>query len=821
MPKYPICIDLILKQMLLKLTVTVLLCIVYTHSLYAQQTSEVKAKSAFIVQFIQNIAWPNEAEIDTFKIGILSSNYVHINEFKSSLQLKYIKNKPIKIVFYTDYYSLGFPLPSILYVDKELSDIVELVFHKIGTNPTLIVTDSYKNKDLAMINFTYPNPRQSIINFEINTKKVEDEFKFKVPPRLLLLGGTKIDVTKLYVKQEEELLAEREKLEQFKDEIAKQVQTIELQNIELNKQQLALTTQGANLLMQQKQINAQLKELDSLKSATLKQQKILLENTFTLKQNIKETEQQRNLLATQAQEMEKRNEVLSKQELEIFNQSQQIDAQKKILEEQSVLIQTQKGLLSISLTTIILTVGLVFFIYRNFRNKKKAHKLLEEKNKEILQQKEELMSQADLLAATNQDLEKLSVVASRTDNAILIILPNGTVEWFNQGFIALTGYTQLDFYEQKGESIFNFKPFSNFKQQFEQCLNQKESAIFESSFETKNHNELWIQATLTPIENELGSIYSVIAVLSNISELKKAHIETTRMLNEIEAQSVFIKKQNRDILAKQQELEKAQRQIIQSEKMASIGVLTAGIAHEINNPVNFIYAGVNSIMRDFLDVDQVLNVIKDVDKNKTNPSDIIQQICDKKREFGFDDSYCAITQTINDVLYGAQRVTEIVQGLRNFSRHENEQMDLNNLNSIVEGVLVLLKNKYKHHIEIVKNLDPSLPYVECKAGKINQVIMNIISNAIDSIKDKGEISISTQTKGNSVSISIKDNGSGIPDEVLPKIFDPFYTTKDVGQGTGLGLAISNEIVKEHNGKIDVISQVGKGTEFIIEIPVKQ
>lgn len=162
-----------------------------------------------------------------------------------------------------------------------------------------------------------------------------------------------------------------------------------------------------------------------------------------------------------------------------------------------------------------------------------------------------------------------------------------------------------------------------------------------------------------------------------------------------------------------------------------------------------------------------------------------------------------------------------MQGLRNFSRHENEQMDLNNLNSIVEGVLVLLKNKYKHHVEIVKNLDSSLPYVECKTGKINQVIMNILSNAIDSIKDKGEISISTQINGNNVSISIKDNGSGIPDDVLPKIFDPFFTTKDVGQGTGLGLAISNEIVKEHNGKIDVTSQVGKGTEFVIEIPVKQ
>lgn len=626
----------------------------FSNNLFAQQISEVKAKSAFIVQFIQNITWPNETDIDTFNIGVLSSNPNYFSEFKSSLHLKHIKNKPIKITSYTDLYSFEPPFPNILYVDNGLNEIVASVFDKIGSNPTLVVTDNYKKREIVMVNFTYPNPKQNIINFEINTSKVETDFKFIIQPHLLLLGGTKIDVTKLYIKQEEALLVEREKLEKYKTDIAKQEQTIKLQTFEITKQQKELMAQGASLLLQQKQINVQIKELDSLKSATLKQQEILSENTYTLKQNIKETEQQRKLLATQAQEMEKRNEVLSKQEQEINTQKERIDTQKKILEEQSNLIQTQKGLLSISLTTIILSIGLIFFIYRNFRNKKKANKLLEEKNKEILQQKEELMAQADLLAATNQDLEKLSVVASKTDNAILIILPNGIVEWFNQGFITLTGYTQLDFFEQKGESIFNFNPYSNFKQQFEQCLNLKESVIFESSFKTKTQEDLWIQVTLTPIENESTSIQSVIAVVSNITELKKTHVETTRMLHEIEAQSDFIKKQNHDILAKQQELEKAQKQIIQSEKMASIGVLTAGIAHEINNPINFIYAGVNSIMRDFLDVDQVLKVVKNVDKDDYTQSDIIQLISDKKKEYGFDDSYSAITQTINDVLYGAQ-----------------------------------------------------------------------------------------------------------------------------------------------------------------------
>jgi signal transduction histidine kinase len=226
-------------------------------------------------------------------------------------------------------------------------------------------------------------------------------------------------------------------------------------------------------------------------------------------------------------------------------------------------------------------------------------------------------------------------------------------------------------------------------------------------------------------------------------------------------------------------------------------------------------------MRDFVDVDQVLQLILELDKSSEKPEEIIRKIIESKDKNDFEGAYKAIRETINDIMIGAQRTAEIVQGLRNFSRSEKEEFSFTNLNKIIEGVLVLLKNKYKHNIEIIKELDSSLPDIECKMGKMNQVLMNLILNAIDAIENKGTIAISTKQSDGRCVITVKDDGNGIPKDVIRNIFDPFFTTKEVGKGTGLGLSISYGIIEEHNGTIDVKSEPGKGTEFIVSIPLKQ
>lgn len=296
--------------------------------------------------------------------------------------------------------------------------------------------------------------------------------------------------------------------------------------------------------------------------------------------------------------------------------------------------------------------------------------------------------------------------------------------------------------------------------------------------------------------------------------------EIQQQNEEITAQADNLSQVNEELKAQHEELERTQSVLIQSEKMASLGVLMAGIAHEINNPINFVYAGVNSLSKDFDDISVVLESLKEIGQNN-NPNEVINNLMHLLKQQQFHEAYDGIRQTINDIKTGAERTAEIVEGLRNFSRTEQYLWSSANIHGIIESVLLLLKNKYKNRIEIVRQFDPSIDSIDCKPGKINQAILNLISNGIDAIADKGKIVITTHNMGNNISISINDTGNGIRDDVKAKIFDPFFTTKDIGKGIGLGLSITYGIVNEHKGSIIVESSEGKGTDFIITLPKKQ
>jgi signal transduction histidine kinase len=179
-----------------------------------------------------------------------------------------------------------------------------------------------------------------------------------------------------------------------------------------------------------------------------------------------------------------------------------------------------------------------------------------------------------------------------------------------------------------------------------------------------------------------------------------------------------------------------------------------------------------------------------------------------------------INNLLKGIEDGAMRTSEIVKGLRNFSRLDRNVFRKANMNECIESTLTLLHSSYKNRIEIIKQYG-DLPEIDCFPGQINQVFMNILSNAIQAIPAEGKIFIQTWHDGKNVKISIKDTGAGMTDEVRKKIFDPFFTTKDVGKGTGLGLSISFGIIQKHNGEIEVFSKPGDGTEFVIRIPLIQ
>jgi two-component system, NtrC family, sensor kinase len=286
------------------------------------------------------------------------------------------------------------------------------------------------------------------------------------------------------------------------------------------------------------------------------------------------------------------------------------------------------------------------------------------------------------------------------------------------------------------------------------------------------------------------------------------------------------------------QLQRTQAQLVQNEKMISLGQLVAGIAHEINNPTNFIYGNIYSASDYAQDLLYLLDLYA---KHYPQPvAEIAKQLKDIDLNFIVSD----FPKLLDSMKEGAHRISEIVQSLRNFSRLDEMEYKQVDIHEGIDSTLLILKHRLtqqpnRPEIQVIKKY-AKLPLIECYPGQLNQVFMNIISNAIDALQQETEnwklrtektysqspistIIIHTEViEQKQVVIRIIDNGSGINADVQPKIFDPFFTTKPVGKGTGLGLSISYQIVvDQHKGELSCHSVVGQGTEFVIELPITQ
>ncbi|MBW4557601.1 MAG: ATPase [Trichormus sp. ATA11-4-KO1] len=296
---------------------------------------------------------------------------------------------------------------------------------------------------------------------------------------------------------------------------------------------------------------------------------------------------------------------------------------------------------------------------------------------------------------------------------------------------------------------------------------------------------------------------------------------TLTQLQHVEEQSKVAKAGFRD-------LQHNYSRLLQNEKMAALGQLVAGIAHEINNPVNFIAGNLVHAINYSQDLLKLISLYRQHDPH---PAAEIQSVSTEiELEFLTTD----LPRLLNSMQIGCDRIEQIVRSLRNFSRLDEAEKKTVDIHEGIDSTLLILQSRFKNHktsenISLVKEYG-TLPLVECYPGLLNQVFMNILSNAIDALEesiangkktDNPAIEIRTQVIGrNWIAIHISDNGPGIPENIKKRLFDPFFTTKPVGKGTGLGLSISYQIVVEkHGGQLHCISSLGQGTEFIIKIPV--
>lgn len=269
-----------------------------------------------------------------------------------------------------------------------------------------------------------------------------------------------------------------------------------------------------------------------------------------------------------------------------------------------------------------------------------------------------------------------------------------------------------------------------------------------------------------------------------------------------------------------QQLQKTQVQLVQTEKMSGLGRIVAGLAHELNNPINFINGNFNHLNTYIKSLVELINLYQQEYPESTDA--LQEKIADINLEFILDD----IPQVLSSMKVGTERISETVSSLRNFSRLDQAGKKTVNIHNGIESTILLLKHRIKQEIQIIREYG-DLPLIECYPAELNQVFMNIFNNAIDALleeQDKSkekQIFIKTEISSlQKAKISIIDSGVGIKREIQHKIFDPFFTTKTVNKGTGLGLSISYQIIQEHQGEITVKSTPGQGTELVIEIPVK-
>ncbi len=325
----------------------------------------------------------------------------------------------------------------------------------------------------------------------------------------------------------------------------------------------------------------------------------------------------------------------------------------------------------------------------------------------------------------------------------------------------------------------------------------------------KNGDSIWEQVAISPIENLTGEISHFLIIKEDITDQKQTEEKLEQTLAEATQMAINLEFLNA-------ELKSTQSKMIQGEKMASIGQLAAGVAHEINNPMGFIASNLRSLNKYIDRITQYIEESKPI--IETLDEEHQQQLKQMRKKVKLDYLLEDSKDLVDECLDGADRVRKIVQNLKTFSRVDQTGMQLTALNECIESTIAIVWNEIKYKAELTKDLG-DIPQIECNSQELTQVFTNILVNAAQAIEKNGLITVTSRYEDPYIIIIITDNGCGMSEATQQKLFEPFFTTKPVGQGTGLGMSISYEIIKNHGGEISVNSTVGAGTQFTIKLPL--
>ncbi|MFW6147705.1 MAG: ATP-binding protein [Thermodesulfobacteriota bacterium] len=429
--------------------------------------------------------------------------------------------------------------------------------------------------------------------------------------------------------------------------------------------------------------------------------------------------------------------------------------------------------------------------------------------------------------------QTLVATASKAKIGIALIQNNsnrtGLFKYVNQYFADVTGYSIDDLLTMTIEDIIHPENCQKMRKLITESFSRKEgkASYHFLGINKKGKNvPIEISAGVTEFDGKKGLVFYA----KDITEKLKAEKKLENYSQNLEK---MVKKRTAELEQAFMDLKKTQSQLIQSEKLASIGQLAAGIAHEINTPTQ--YAGDN--VRFLRDAFNDLNILFEkyvhlpqTLKEGMPVEELVKEVNFTIEETDLDYLKDEIPRAIEQTLEGMERISEIVRSMKEFSHPGVKDKTAVDINRAIETTITVSRNEWKYVSEMETDLDPSLPLVPCLPGELNQVFLNLIINAAQAIADKTEggsagkgiIRISTRKDGHYVEIRFSDTGTGIPEEIHAKIFEPFFTTKEVGAGTGQGLAISRSvIVEKHGGDLWFETESGKGTTFIIRLPVAE
>jgi PAS domain S-box-containing protein len=440
---------------------------------------------------------------------------------------------------------------------------------------------------------------------------------------------------------------------------------------------------------------------------------------------------------------------------------------------------------------------------------------------------EETRVREKIVADKNASLRKLSTAVDQSGNAIVIMARNGTIEYVNPQFVTMTGYGSAEVLGKNPLELSSGVDNEALLGAMGSAIDSGQRWSGERPNKRVNGESYWEYTTIAPVRDESGSVTNFIAVTEEITERKIAE-EEIRALNadleqRVRDRTAALQASNTALEKAYIDLKSAQSQILQQEKMASIGQLAAGVAHEINNPTGFILSNLTSLRKYCERLTEFVRIqSKALDEiasdGQASLDVLLASVHEQRKALKVNQIVADVGDLITESIEGGQRVKQIVQNLKNFSRVDDLANKPSDINKGLDDTITIAWNEIKYKATVAKEYG-DVPLTVCNLGQLNQVFLNLIVNAAQAIEGKGEIRVRTWREEDNILVAISDTGCGIPEDIVGRVFEPFFTTKEVGKGTGLGLSIAYDIIRKHNGRIDVQSKAGAGTTFTITLPV--